>query len=637
MPDRSLGTLKMILHAAARVVGCASAQIALVDEDQQRLVLRMSIANRDEPVLEQVAKMLGFMPDGAAIPMGAAENSLFVRAVREGRLFVTGRFADLVEGALPESVCHEVGALIGPQSFAVVPVFGRTRTIGVILFQKPGETGFAPADRDLLVAYADRVGADLESHALAQEAEALGARDDVGAPAPVIHLCTPSLHVIDPANADGSRTLAEALGATGAATALGEAAAHTGARTVAITADDGRPLRVTLRPLEGDAGAVVAVAEDVGWIERLTREAERARGQLAKVLHTVGEPIFTVDTHGVIVGCNEAVRGAFGGTPQQLLGRPLAELFADRRSADRAVRLGRKLAEAGFAEAEIAFRKANGQALPTVVSVLLLADHEERPAGSLWRLTDLTARRRGLAERKKLRARLLQSERLSALGEMAARIAHEVRNPLVSIGAAAQVVEEELGGGSPVADEVRAISREVRRLDGIVSDFLRFAHRGTVFQNEARPPARAPVELAGLLRETADLVVPRARDVRLVVVARDEPAATTARGDADSLRQVLWNVLLNAVEASPPGGVVECEARRAQGPRPRVVVSVADQGPGVADAIRARVFDPFFSTKARGTGLGLAVSKQVVDEHHGRLRLFKRRGGGTRVVIDLPA
>src|SRR5581483_3727777 len=109
------------------------------------------------------------------------------------------------------------------------------------------------------------------------------------------------------------------------------------------------------------------------------------------------------------------------------------------------------------------------------VSALLLADDEERPAGVLWRVHDLTERRKADAERKRLRARLLHTERLSALGEVAARIAHEVRNPLVSIGAAAQVVAEELQPASAVAGEVQAIVREVKRLDAIVTDFLRFA------------------------------------------------------------------------------------------------------------------------------------------------------------------
>ncbi len=618
MDDRPLATQRMVLHAAARVLGCGSAQMALVDEERQALVLKLAVSNRDVPRLLAVESLMGFSAEGVAIPL-SDETTLFARAVRESRLLVTGRFAELVGDLLPEEVSRGIQSVIGAHTFAVVPVIGRSRPLGVLLFEKPGEAGFAPTDRDLLVAYADRVGADLESRALIDEVQALDALGDVGSPPPALHLCDGRLAVLG----DGRR-LADALGAPEEERVLAEAAARAGdaARTVAIATGDGRSLRVTLRAV---AGGFVAAVEDVGWLERLQRESARARAHLARLLATVGDAIFTLDVHGTIVGCNEAVRGAFGCAPADLLGQPLAARYADARSTARAERIARTAAASGYAEGELTFRRTGGQLLPAAVSVLLLADHEDRPAGSLWRVQDLTARRRGDAERKRLRARLLQSERLSALGEMAARIAHEVRNPLVSIGAAAKVVEEELPPSSAVLDEVRAIGREVRRLDAIVSDFLRFAR--------PRRAVRAPVDLAVLLRQTVEMVRAKAPELRFTVGGSDG-AAATARGDADALRQVLWNVLLNAVEASPPAGAVECDVRARNG---AVVLSVADRGAGVAPSLRKRLFDPFFSTKARGTGLGLAVSKQIVDEHHGRIRLLNRPGGGTRVVVELPA
>ncbi|HWE30580.1 MAG TPA: ATP-binding protein, partial [Polyangia bacterium] len=280
----------------------------------------------------------------------------------------------------------------------------------------------------------------------------------------------------------------------------------------------------------------------------------------------------------------------------------------------------------GFAERELRLRTRDGLFLVAEVSALLLADDEERPAGMIWRVHDLTERRRGDAERKRLQARLLHTERLSALGEMAARIAHEVRNPLVSIGAAAQVVAEELTADSPVLGEVQAIAREVKRLDNIVTDFLNFAR-----------PRRAElrtVDLAAVVDETVALARAKAKDVVLRVNEIERPLKL--RCDPDAIKQVLLNVLLNAVEAAPkstPQSTIDCDAQTLGR---HVVLSVADRGPGVAVEVRRRVFDPFFSTKTRGTGLGLAVSKQIVDEHHGRIRLFNRRGGGTRVVIELP-
>jgi two-component system sensor histidine kinase PilS (NtrC family) len=182
------------------------------------------------------------------------------------------------------------------------------------------------------------------------------------------------------------------------------------------------------------------------------------------------------------------------------------------------------------------------------------------------------------------------------------------------------VVSEELPPHSPVLDEVQAIVREVRRLDNIVTDFLRFAR-------PERQERRA-VDLAPVIQQSVDLA--QAKAALEIKVAYDQPLM--ARCDPDAIKQVLLNVILNAVEAAP-AEAVDCEARVTGG---EVVISVADRGPGIPDSARRRVFDPFFSTKARGTGLGLAVSKQIVDEHNGRIRLLTRRGGGTRVVIELP-
>jgi PAS domain S-box-containing protein len=382
-------------------------------------------------------------------------------------------------------------------------------------------------------------------------------------------------------------------------------------------------MRLTLSP--GPGTIIIAAAEDMEEIDHLRREARRAREHLAKVLRSVADAILTLTVDGRIASGNDAVERALGWEPESLHEQAVEELCADDRSRRRAVQLREEVLRGGFAERELKLRKKDGGALVADVSALLLADDEERPAGMIWRVHDLTERRRGDAERKRLQARLLHTERLSALGEMAARIAHEVRNPLVSIGAAAQVVSEELGAASPVAGEVGAIAREVKRLDGIVSDFLKFAR-----------PRRAELrqcDLAIVVDETAALVRAKAPETELVVTV-ERPLS--ARCDPDAIKQVLLNVLLNAVEAAPkstPNLTIECEGQTVGA---QLILSVADRGPGIPDHVRRRVFDPFFSTKTRGTGLGLAVSKQIVDEHHGRIRLFNRRGGGTRVVIELP-
>jgi len=606
----------MILYAAARVLGCGSVQLTMVDEERKNLVFITSITNRELATLEAVEHALGFQLEGARMPL-SNEASVVVRAMKEGRVIVTHDVAELAGVAVEPEAVEVIRGTIGPRSFGAVPIAGRAGALGVLIFEKPDDTGYTAEDRDLLVAYADRVGADLESQALSDDVRRLETLGPEGAKAPRIFSCDRDLAVAT--GPDAGQPLWDALGASELQVreALGRAAG--GSATVSLRAQSGKLVRLTIA--HGPGQAVIAAAEDLEETASLRREAERVREHLAKVLRSIGDVILTLDADGRVTSGNEAVARALGYQPEELAGWEALRLCADDRSRRRAGELRHQVRASGFAEGELRLRRKDGSTFAGAVSALALADDEERPAGMVWRVHDLTERQRGDAERKRLRARLLHTERLSALGEMAARIAHEVRNPLVSIGAAAQVVAEELPANSLVAGEVQAIAREVKRLDAIVSDFLRFAR-------PRRPEIRS-ADLRTVVSESIDLVRAKAPQHELLVRV-DGPLV--ARCDPDGVKQVLLNVLLNAVEATP-SGVVECEARVLGAD---VVLSVTDRGPGIPNSARSRVFDPFFSTKTRGTGLGLAVSKQIVDEHRGRIRLLSRRGGGTRVVIELP-
>jgi signal transduction histidine kinase len=225
------------------------------------------------------------------------------------------------------------------------------------------------------------------------------------------------------------------------------------------------------------------------------------------------------------------------------------------------------------------------------------------------------------------RARLVQSEKLAALGQLSATIAHEVRNPLAVIRSSAQSLAETLTADD--AESRRAcsfITEEIDRLTSVTGSLLAFA----------RPLRLAPRAVAvtalfdGALLLAADEL--RAKGVRL---ARHEtPALPPVQADEDLIRQVLLGLLHNAAEAVPAGGDVELDARAADG---AVEIAIADSGPGVPGALRARIFEPFFTTRSQGTGLGLAVARHIVEAHGGRLEVGDRPGGGARFIVRLPA
>jgi signal transduction histidine kinase len=203
-----------------------------------------------------------------------------------------------------------------------------------------------------------------------------------------------------------------------------------------------------------------------------------------------------------------------------------------------------------------------------------------------------------------------------------AGIAHEVRNPLAALDLFAGLLAEELVG-RPEGAHVSRIRAELASLTRVVEEFLDFAR--------ARPPVREPVALAQLLAEVADLAQPLAAE-RSVSVTVD--GGGEARADRDQLRRAAVNLVRNAVEAAPAASVVELAARVAGG---EAVIEVSDRGAGLPAAARERLFRPFFTTKERGTGLGLALAKKVADAHGGTLALEERPGGGTVARLAIPS
>lgn len=678
-PGAPQGPLRSILYAIAQTFGCTSANLAVVDEDQQALVLAIAVTAPSAGDLEKVETALGFSVSGLAVPLGISTSAL-VRALREERLIITPDVREIAGGALPSEIMNSVAEIMGPRTLAIAPVLGRTRALGVLLVDRRGEAGWSAAERDLLITYAERVGAELESAALETTAQRLQELGQSATPPPALLSCAPDASgavLICQVGPRSGQPLHQILGVagpeqlfpveirqrldTGEAVTLQLIAHSPGVAQGMLQAF---PLRVTLRQIGSPSGRPLyaAAVEDLSFSQEVRREVALAQERLTKVMRSIGDAILTIDQRGQIQQVNEASTKVLGMTAEELRGDAAENLAATPRAREQLAQLGEQVRNTGFAEAELRLAcKKNGVARATSflahVSALLLCDEMGAPAGAVWRIRDQTGHRRDEKERHQLRLRLLQSQRLSALGEMAARIAHEVRNPLVSIGAASQVIAEELPESSPVREEAVAIGAEVRRLDHILTNVLRFARPGRASGERSN--------VVSVLRDVIDGIRPKASGIELRIVVGDstnegaesEPPRRPliAQLDSDQLKQVLWNLLLNACEAmkqsrplstagrsEPP--IIECSVRRRRQPgrgsqqtrRQVVLISIADSGPGIPAAIRRRVFDPFFSTKARGTGLGLSISKQIVEEAGGRIRLLNRTGGGTLALVELP-
>ncbi len=229
-------------------------------------------------------------------------------------------------------------------------------------------------------------------------------------------------------------------------------------------------------------------------------------------------------------------------------------------------------------------------------------------------------------ELEEAQGKLVQATRLAAIGQLASAIGHELRNPLGVITNAHYLLRSAVERPDGTADALRHLNtaeREVGAATLIVSDLLDYAR--------ARAPVTAPVDLPDLIDEVQS-VMPAPPEV---TVHRDDAAdLPMVPADRDQLRQVLLNLLSNAYEAMPDGGEVTISTSATEG---RVRISVADTGMGMDDEVRQQIFEPFFTQKARGIGLGLSVTKRIVDTHHGTITIVSAAGRGTTFTVELPA
>lgn len=248
-----------------------------------------------------------------------------------------------------------------------------------------------------------------------------------------------------------------------------------------------------------------------------------------------------------------------------------------------------------------------------------LAPSGDLPGGSVVVFQDLTMLRR-------MEEQVRRNERLAAVGVLAAGLAHEIRNPLSSMSGSIELLKSELPSGGRDERLMDIVVRETERLDGLIDDFLGFARPA--------PPRKELVSFERLVGEAAELFRndPAAASCKLEISV-DE--GVTGFGDEGQLRRALLNLLINAAQAREgDGGSISVEARAVDR---GIALSVSDDGSGIPGEDIPRIFDPFYTTRERGTGLGLALVHRTVEAHDGRVEVESEVGEGTRFTIELPS
>jgi two-component system sensor histidine kinase PilS (NtrC family) len=369
---------------------------------------------------------------------------------------------------------------------------------------------------------------------------------------------------------------------------------------------------------------------------RLAREIRKGRIQLRelgeiyrKIVDNVSSGLLTVDAEERVTSFNREAERITGWPESEALGARLSDVLPNLSPWPSGFAGSEGWEEAGSGlgpsnRRSMRLTTRGGRDLQLGFSSSPLLSDRGEPEGHVLVFQDLS---NVVAMEEKLR----RSEKLAAIGQLAAGLAHEIRNPLASISGAIELLEGDLRPKGKSARRLFEIAkRETGRLNRLLSDFLAFARPKT--------PKTTELSLRPLLEEVQDLVDKgEATAVRIEV---DVPEDLRVVGDPDQLLQVFWNLLLNAIQAQSEGGSVKIAAHKGSRPPdlpgPAVEISMEDRGNGIPLETLSQIFDPFFTTKPKGTGLGLATVHRIVEAHGGSIQITSEVGEGTCVRVFLP-
>jgi PAS domain S-box-containing protein len=346
---------------------------------------------------------------------------------------------------------------------------------------------------------------------------------------------------------------------------------------------------------------------------------EETRDFLSRVIEGSAEAIITRDAEGKITSWNLAAERIYGWSASEMVGTPGDQLYPDEE-AWRAVEDRRLRLEAGetIRDFEAERVRKNGGRLVTRITTAPLLDGEGRFAGTVGIVRDVT-------ELKEMEDRLMEKERLAAVGELAATVAHEVRNPLAGIRGGCEILLEGYADGDMRHEIGEEIIRQVDRLNNTVHELLLYA--------KPKVPDPVPTDLHALI-DRAIRLAQGARDGGTVKVTTNyDPALPPVDLDPRQVEQVFLNLYLNACQIQGGGGEVHFRTRR---DGDRVEVAVRDRGPGIPPERIDTIFKPFYTTRSQGTGLGLAVVKKVVESHGGTVEVSNLPEAGAEFRVYLP-
>jgi len=361
-----------------------------------------------------------------------------------------------------------------------------------------------------------------------------------------------------------------------------------------------------------------SLAQQILRTEKELKAKQKDLAQLeainASIVHSMDSGLLTLNSTGLVSTFNRAAEAITGYAQSEVLGKPLSTSFPHEveELASSHVPVRKKPYRY-----DVQFKKKNGKVGYLGFSASSLREPEGRSVGKLLIFQDLTAL-------KNMEEHVKRVEKLAAIGEMAAGIAHEIKNPLASVSGAIQLLQQRISGTQTVGKLMDIVLRETDRLNALTNDFLLFA----------RPSSETlePVELSSAVSDTIELFKKNGVCQSRITVLQELADDVWTEMDPKHTRQVFWNLLLNAAEAIEGNGTIHVSSKTKED---AVQVTVKDDGCGMSEETIKKIFNPFYTTKAHGIGLGLSIVYRLLESYDGRLDVQSQPGQGTTFTLHL--
>ncbi len=365
-------------------------------------------------------------------------------------------------------------------------------------------------------------------------------------------------------------------------------------------------------------------------LEKNLTEKEEVKNYLNNILESLTTGVIVIDKQGRITTFNKTAGLITGLTPESCLGKPLQDLLHDDLFENMVSRLTKTGRNPLNVDREIT--TATGSKIHIQASASPVLDPDDTQIGSLLIVKDMTRIRH-------LEIEAQRNQRLRAMGEMAAGIAHEIRNPLGSIELFASLLKKDVEADEEKFKLVEHIRSGVKNMDRIISTLLLYAKSPRPSQQKCDIHQLLDTLLTG----SSDIVIPD--NIKILKDFADNN--TRANGDQELLKQVFSNLIRNAVQAMPHGGELRLTTKKVSAPsnlsevsndhRQFITITVSDTGHGIPPDHLVKIFNPFFSTKDKGTGLGLSISHNIIKAHQGTIDAESEQGRLTTFIVKLPS